>query len=182
MRLLGMLFTICCLYFMGCLQTVHPLFGKDDLVFEENLIGSWQNEDEVWTFARVGTDAVKNGYGKAYALTVMEKGRVVAQCQARLGYVGDYAFLDVMDAHPKEMSLPLHMVYRIEIAQETLKLWFLDGKWFEDLSQNEKTVLRVEEFEQGDVAMASTEVLQTFLKDYYRDGDLADAQMFMRKE
>ena len=46
MRLLGMFFTICCLYFLGCLQTAQPLFHQDDLVFEDGLLGIWQDGDD----------------------------------------------------------------------------------------------------------------------------------------
>lgn len=182
MRLLGMFFTVCCLYFMGCLQTARPLFHENDLVFDERLVGVWQQGDETWTFERVDSETRAEGSGNGYLLTVSEKDSVVARCGAHLGYIDDYAFLDVFDGAPGDLNLPLHLIYRIHIAEKTLVLKFVDGKWFEALSQKEKAVLRIEKFDQGDIALASTDVLQRFLKDHYRDDVSGDANVLTRKE
>ena len=182
MRLLGMLFTLCCLYFMGCLQTARPLFHENDLVFDERLIGVWQQGDETWTFERVGSGMHEKGSGNGYLLAISEKDSVVARCGAHLGYVGDYAFLDVFDVSPGDLNLPLHLIYRIQITDEKLRLKFADGKWFDALPAKEKAVLRIEKFEPGDVALASTDVLQRFLKAHYRDDDSVDANVLTRKE
>lgn len=183
MRLLGMFFTICCLYFLGCVQTAHPLFHEKDLVFEEDLLGAWQQGDETWTFERVGEDQQSSATDNAYRLTITEKDSLVAQFQAHFGFVGNVSFLDVFDAKPKDLNLPLHIIHRAHVSDKKLILTLpFDSEWFEKMPEKEKAVLRIEKFGDQKVAMASTEVLQQFLKDHYRDGVSVGANVLTRLE
>ncbi|MBT3604383.1 MAG: hypothetical protein HOE48_06495 [Candidatus Latescibacteria bacterium] len=182
MRLLGMFFTICCLYFLGCLQTAQPLFHQDDLVFEDGLLGIWQDGDELWVFERVNQE--KDTRPKnAYWLTITEKDSVVTRLNAHFGYVGDVSFLDVFDAEPKDLNLPLHLVYRAYLLDKQLILALpFDSDWFDKLPKQQKAVLRIEEVGDREVVLASTDVLQRFLKDHYRDGVSGETNVFTRLE
>ena len=52
MRHLGMFFIVLAMALMGCFQSIHPLFHEKDLVFDENLLGSWSHGNNTWTFEK----------------------------------------------------------------------------------------------------------------------------------
>ena len=168
MRHLGMLFIVAAMGLMSCTQSIYPLFHEKDLVFDEKLLGSWGDGDDTWTFERAVSTKKRKRPANAYLVTVRE-GDTVELLQAHLGYIGDYAFLDLFLDRSSDKSLPLHFIYRIVVEPDSLRLGLLGDKWLDELKKAEKDKLRLDTVGGNDVSLASTATLQEILRKHYRD-------------
>ncbi len=49
------------LLYSGCLVTsIHPLGTEDDIVFDENLIGVWYDDEDSWIFLKKDDVSMKS--------------------------------------------------------------------------------------------------------------------------
>ena len=181
----------------GCVPvaSLHPLFTKETLVFEEKLLGTWvedSNKPEItWEFARLDAATVENlpkqlqdEVGKLYRLNVTDnEGRkgVLIACLVKLK---DGLFLDVLadkfpsgDYDPEKMKLvynaffflSVHTFVRIDALGDKLKLRLTDDDGFRKLIEAEPKAVKCETVEERIILTASTEELQAFMIKYAAD-------------
>ncbi len=125
----------------GGVVSLHPLSTDAELVSEPAIVGIWantENKDDIWKFFQK-PDA------KAYTL-VYSPGSdgVPARFNARLTRIGQGLYMDTVlqpgANEPKGSQLnnflfcfhliPVHMLWRVEIADDTLRLTTLDNERF----------------------------------------------------
>ncbi len=184
----------------GCVPIVslHPLFTKEDIVFEEKLLGTWVedfNDPEVtWEFARLG-DVPAEGLlspwrdelGKFYRLNLTDKEGRKGSLVAVLVKLGDRRFLDVFpDKFPsgeQEMEkaklmynafffLPVHTFIRVDSIGAQLVIRLTDDDRFKELVQAEPAAVKHEVVDDHPVLTAATEELQAFMAKYAGDDRL----------
>ncbi|MCK4372969.1 MAG: hypothetical protein KAW61_07470 [candidate division Zixibacteria bacterium] len=116
----------------GCLiVSIHPLYTENDVVFDEALLGTWgsdPSEGESWVF--------EQAEGKAYRMTVNEKGKEPGHFEAHLVKLGEYLFLDLYPEEPDGINeffishvIPAHSIWRATITADSLSLASLDYDW-----------------------------------------------------
>jgi len=205
-------FAFCCVATLlaGCVPVVslHPLFTKENITFEEKLLGAWvkdPNKPEVtWVFSRLDPSAAegilepwREEIDKFYRLVITdEEGRngSFAACLVKLG---DRLFLDVLpDRFPSDeqdiekMKLPyngfffapVHTFIRVDSIGEQLTLWITDDEQFKELVEAEPTAVRYEEVNERLVLTASTKELQAFVAKHAGDKRLFPNELtLMRK-
>ncbi|MFC1540887.1 hypothetical protein ACFL50_00375 [Candidatus Latescibacterota bacterium] len=121
--------------FGGCLVTsIHPLGNEDDIVFDENLIGMWDvDDDENWLF----TKGENNTYKLIISSDEGSEGIVSGEFIAKLVRLSDKYFLDIFPERldtgsilTDVLMLPTHtfLVYSLEDSE--LYLGFTDPEWF----------------------------------------------------
>lgn len=160
-------------------QSLFPLFKEKDLIFDENLLGSWDMNGEIWTFEE---EIEKNEDGslnyKFYKLTVVEE-TDTAVLDVHLLSLGKYKYLDFYMQIDEKFSmiecltlLPVHAFARTEIRPDLLRVDFFDPDFISDLIEEKKIRIKHVETDDSFVVTASTEELQEFVIKYQDDRDL----------
>lgn len=108
---------------IGCGPTlaVHPVYTDKDLVSDLPLEGQWKETDdqEVWTVHKFG-----NGF-EASAEGTSDPEKVLLHV-ARLG---EFRFLDIASKDTPSLAIPAHMIARVWMEKEELRLQVLDSEW-----------------------------------------------------
>ena len=170
------LLLITALLFSGCLVTsIHPLGTGDDIIFDENLIGMWmENDDDFWTFSK----GEKNTYN-----LIISGDDNVEEFSAKLVKLCDKLFLDI---YPERLDtgnivtdvlmLPTHTFLRFSRKESELSLGFTDPEWFTDrIDQNEEIDIEYLITEDEVITLtASTEELQVFYLKHADDDEFFD--------
>ncbi|MBN2129862.1 MAG: hypothetical protein JW741_10215 [Sedimentisphaerales bacterium] len=155
----------------GCLCSLHPLYTEDTLVFRDELLGKWSDEEGIWEFRDAGD--------MEYELRVFDgkEGRF----SAHLVQLEDMLFLDIYPADDtlEEMQsfsamhlVPAHTFMKVEQIVPTLVLRAIDAGTVGDLLEEDPNLLKHEEVDDRLVLTASTEALQAFMLALGHDEDL----------
>lgn len=165
----------------GCItQSVHPLHSNDTLVLDERLVGSWTDDDAVWTFAADGSGGYRLEHRDGDGLIVAE---------AHLVRLGETLFLDLqareLPAAASELygalQLPLHTLFRVDELGETLETSVLNPRWLEQyLTANPDAVAHTV-IDDRVVFTAGTRELQRFFRAHAADPDAWDQAIDMRR-
>ena len=190
----------------GPIFSLHPLFTKENIVFDEKLLGTWAEDpnkpDNAWEFARLdeaGAGALaqefKDDLKKFYRLNVttreentVRKGSVVA-CLVKLE---DRLFLDVFpDKFPSGEQdveklpllynafffVPVHTFLKVDLAGNQLKLWMTDDEKIVKLFEAEPTAVKYDTVGDRPILTSSTEELQAFVRRHAGDDRLFANEM-----
>lgn len=181
----------------GCVPVVslHPLFTRENLVFEEKLVGTWvkdPNDPEVtWAFSRLEESAAKGpleswreDITKFYRLDITDQDGRKGSFVACLVKLGDRLFLDIFaDRFPsgeqdiEKMPLayngfffvPVHTFIRVDAIDGQLRLGITDDDRFKELVQAVPTAVRHEMVDDRPILTASTGELQQFVARFAGD-------------
>ena len=84
------------LFIQSCIPSIHPLWTQDKLVFEENLLGGWNQPDAdeitTWNFSG-GFDEKKNLVSN-FEL-IHQDGKSEAKFEIHLVKLGEHLFFDI---------------------------------------------------------------------------------------
>ena len=180
--------------------SLHRLYTEDEVIFDENLLGSWGEEEEENKFV---LRFEKADDADAYNLTV-NIDKMTGQFIAHLVKIEKMLFLDVVPQKRDFLSRELHqhllvsahLFVKIEQIQPTLRLRIIDADKIEEMLENDPNLLKHEfledihvvtkksETEKMKLAVkensllltASTIQLQEFMKKHADDKDLFDEQ------
>jgi hypothetical protein len=181
----------------GCVPIVslHPLFTKESIIFEEKLLGAWVGDANdsgiLWEFARFEEGSsgnlpkdLQNESKWVYRLNIADKEGhkgVLAACLVRLG---DRLFLDIFpDQFPSGESDPektklvfnaffflsTHTFIRVDAIGDQLKIHWTDDDEFKKLVEAEPKAVEYVATEEHPVLTASTKELQAFVTKYADD-------------
>ena len=181
----------------GCVPIVslHPLFTKDRIVFEEKLLGTWaedSNQPQVtWEFARLEGSAaerlpapLRDEARQYYRVNITDdEGRKgsFAGCLVKLQ---DRLFLDLLpdkfpagEQDPERMALVynaffflrVHTFVRLDLTGDQLKIRLTDDEAFKKLIEAEPKAVKHDTIDDHPVLTASTEELQAFVTKYADD-------------
>jgi len=111
----------------ACLVTsLQPVYDDDSIVFEEALVGQWENvEDRT-------SAAIDRGEWRSYKVTYVNRSTTTVLA-GNLTRMGDALFLDVTEsrgADPGPYLVPVHGIYKIELGDDSLSAAALDYGWF----------------------------------------------------
>jgi hypothetical protein len=185
----------------GPIFSLHPLFTRENIVFDEKLLGTWAEEpnkpENVWEFARLdegsaGTLAqeFKEDLAKFYRLNVTSKednGIRKASVVACLVKLEDRLFLDVFpDKFPSGEQdieklpllynafffVPVHTFVKVDLAGNQLKLRLTDDEKIAKLFEAEPAAVKYETVDDRPILTASTKELQAFVLKHAGDDRL----------
>lgn len=171
----------------SCIPSLHPLYFEKDLITNENMVGTW-NEDaslNTWVFYRSDNK-------KSYTLRFLEKENnnvddgtpgVLGIFEINLFKLGDESFLDFFPGENKIMEqginslmefhlLPVHTFAKIEISNDTLLIYQFDVTRLEELLDEGKIRIRHEIRRNDLILTAKTEELQEFFIKYSKEKDV----------
>ena len=111
----------------GCLVVaLQPAYDAESVVFDEALVGQWENADDG------ATATIERGEWRSYKVTYTDRfsTRIF---QSNLTKIGTVTFLDLTEMRgvdPGPYLVPVHGVFRITAAGDTLTASPLDYAWF----------------------------------------------------
>lgn len=161
--------TLTALFISACVpvMSLHPLFLKEDFVFDARLLGDWQDRDGK-PFCRF--EKSDDGYNMYF---LSKDSQPVNKYQAHLASLRGSLFLDILlkEAMPDDVMersfplflVPAHTFYQIRFEGESLEYRFLDDDWIESLRKQKKLKLSYAQVDDLTVLTAPTDKLQKFL-------------------
>lgn len=165
----------------GCVPSLHPLYTDKDVVFEEKLLGSWEDGESIWKFDR-GTDA------NSYDLTVVTDGND-GRFIANLVKLNGTMFLDLYPG-PVEIKandfykahlLAAHTFIKVEHFDPNLSMRMMDPEKLEKLIESRPDIIKHELVEKRIILTASTAHLQDFIKKYQNDPNVFGEPSIMKR-
>jgi hypothetical protein len=181
----------------GCVPIVslHPLFTKETVTFEEKLLGTWIESSEkpevTWEFARLEESAaerlpaeLRDQASQCYRVNVTDDRGRQGSLVACLVKLQDRLFLDVLsdkfpsgEQDPESMKLAynaffflrVHSFARVDALGEQLKIRLTDDEGFKKLLAAEPKAVKYDTIDDHPVLTASTGELQAFLTKYAGD-------------
>lgn len=183
-------FTFVLVFLSGCLQTVHPIFTVNDIVYEQKLLGTWKTEPgKDFSIAVITNLAAENSIALPEKLTAVkqkgylvsykkEDGELTGQHIAFLARIGKHLYFDyypvdqkaeeIMDDFFQVHYVKMHTSYRVEIKNDgSFELSQLDGSFVKNLIDEKKIRISHETDADGNMVItASTKELQQYLLKY----------------
>jgi hypothetical protein len=158
---------------MGCpARSLFPLFTNDDTVFNPILIGTWVDHKNGDTFS-----FQKSGE-KNYQVILREqmgKGKVNSEAYTvLLGQIDKFWFIDsypTVKNGSAHHSVSAHILSRIWIDQDTLRMASLEDDWLKAMIDADK--IDIAHVRRGDdiILTATTDELQTFAAIFAEDNN-----------
>jgi hypothetical protein len=123
----------------GCLVlSLQPAYDNESIVSDDALVGSWSNTDDQ-------TEAtIERGEWRSYRITYKDR-FATRTFQGNLTKIGAATFLDLTELRgvdPGPYLVPVHGVFRVEIAGNTLTATPFDYNWF-SRAIAQKTMVRL---------------------------------------
>jgi hypothetical protein len=173
------------LVLLSCVVSLQPLFEDRYLVFEPGLAGTWKAADssDTWTFEKAEDHEYlliqrQAEYEPNWGLS--NKGKKIpgdaVRFRARLGRLGGHLFFDFIPAdegNPEVHNdwynahmIPAHTLARVWLAEDSLKIVFLDQEWISKALESGQVKLAYVNTGKWLVITAPTKELQVFILKY----------------
>ena len=184
MKVKKILFYLLAALLGGCVpvMSLHSLYTKENVVFEEKLLGTWVDDpnspETTWEFNRI--EEPKNAYKLILSDDKGQKGSFVAH----LVKLENSLFLDVFpDEFPCDTEdpnktdwlynvfflVPVHTFIKIDSIEPQLKMRLTDDDKMEELLKEDPNAVKHMSIEDRLILTASTEELQAFVLKYADD-------------
>ena len=186
----------------GCVPVVslHPLFTKENVVFEEKLLGVWvddpNNPESTWEFRR--SDKTDKPDEKAYRLIFSDKDGKKGSFYAHLVKLDNKLFLDACPSGPpweesKEpdkmdwpynvlLMVPGHTFIRVDSIEPVLKMRLTDDDKMKELFKEQPKAVAHEEIDDTLILTAQTKDLQTFVLKYADDERVFPNEIILKRK
>jgi len=210
MRMKRSVFYLLAILLAGCapIISLHPLFTKENIVFEEKLVGTWvkdPNDPEVtWEFSRLDESAAqgllepwRDEITKFYRLNITDEEGNKGTFAACLVKLGGGLFLDVFpdrfpsgEQDPEKAKLvynafffqPVHTFIRVDAIGEQLTIRITDDDRFEELIGAEPAAVKHEIVDDRPILTASTKELQAFVAKFAGDERLFPNDLTLQRK
>ena len=157
---------------VGCVPSVLPIYGEDDLIFDPALVGVWTTEDSSAIFiVTAGTGRMPRfSYEVEFIDEECDRGKLIMQ----LASIGGSKFLDVypVERDDEGLLLPTHVFFRIdEQVGSTTTLRTMNPDWLKQYLEEDPE--GIEHVEVGDEILltATTPELQRFYIEHRKTPD-----------
>ncbi|MTI31500.1 hypothetical protein [Xanthovirga aplysinae] len=170
------------LFLAGCIPSVHPLYTQKDLIFDTQVIGTWEDQEgNLWKFSQKKTQRGENK--KSYLLTRYENDKAKFLDVHLLKLGGKFYF----DFYPEEVPLdvqlfPVHTFARFsKKGKNTIQIEQFDADYIGELITKKKVKIKHEQTEDNILLTANTEELQKFVIKYSKDKKLFEGNVINLK-
>lgn len=163
----------------ACVPSLNPLFTDKDVIFDTNLLGSWQGaENETWLF--------EADESNSYKLTHLDENKK-AVFNVHLAKIKDLTFLDIFPSelgsvnYLYEMNMfRSHTFFKVEIENKQVQLQMLDFDLIKEKNKAKPLGVTHVKSQDGRILLtASTEELQKFV---VSNVDLFGEKLILKKK
>lgn len=152
----------------GPVLSIHPLYTDKDVVFDPALLGTWIDPTDKAGSPLIFERAGNNSYKASMRLS--DQARVDGIFEVHLVKLQGQVFLDAVQTRNRisgqevdlGIAVPGHVLARVSIEGNALRLNFLDQEWIKKELKSGKISIPHEEVDQAVVLTASTSELQKF--------------------
>jgi len=198
MKVKKILFYLLAALLGGCVpvMSLHSLYTKENVVFEQKLLGTWVDDpnspEVIWEFTHI--DEPKNAYKLIFSDDKGKKGSFVAH----LVKLQNSLFLDVFpDEFPCDTEdpnktdwlcnvfflVPVHTFIKIDSIEPQLKMRLTDDDKMAELLKEDQNAVKHTSIEDRLILTASTKELQAFVLKYADDSRVFTDEIILgRKE
>ena len=195
----------------GCVPVVslHPLFTKQDIVFDGGLLGTWtgdvNNVGTVWEFVRFDESSAESlpkpfrgEFKSFYRLALSDRDGYKGSLAACLVKLNNRLFLDIFpDKLPGGESdvkqtkllynayfyLPSHTFIRVDsIGRDSVEFHLTDDDEFDKLLDAQPKAIECTETEERPILTASTKELQAFVTKYADNAHLFPTELTLTRK
>lgn len=179
--------------FTGCfLQSVHPLVKPENSQFVEGVIGTWEDEDQRWIFARPENvpetlnqidgfedineeidDEVKEEMEFGYLVVHEDKGdNTLSVFIGHFIELNEQLYFDLFPLDTWANGLlenhyfPVHTFSKIELQNGEMNISLFKSSWIREQIEDNRVRIKHEKTEEGVLITASTNELQHFVERY----------------
>jgi hypothetical protein len=151
----------------GCLPSLYPLYTETDLIFDPQLVGLWQEEEDemLWIF--------ESKDQKTYGLTIIDD-EEKSSFDAHLLILGDRTYLDL---YPQDLSVEsafyaahfvkTHTFYRIVLSENSFEIASIDVDFLKRLMEERQLPLEIFNLEENAcLAISPTPELQNLILEF----------------
>lgn len=172
------------LFVAGCVPALHSFYTPDDVVYEEALLGRWQQENgsSVWTFSPLPKEKQKANlrqYRVLIDLKEKDKTKRAVMVGTLLRLKGT-VYLDLAPGTPEELKekvsafwawhvLAAHTLWRMDREQKTLHLRPMNPRRVEDYLQQHPGEVAHTTLDGRLVLTAPTQQLQAFVNKHQKE-------------
>ena len=171
------------IFLSSCLNTLYPIFTEKDIVFKPELLGKWNNKEDVVQITSLAKESGIELPAKISA--IKDKGYLISGDDEKyivfLARIGKYLYFDYYplesevqqkaDEFYMQHMIKRHFSYRVDIInKDRFELSQLDGDFLENLIKQKKIRIRHEIDGDGSIIItAPTEELQQYILKYGDD-------------
>lgn len=147
----------------GCIESAHPVYDSQTVVFKDELVGTWTKDGSSWTFSKRDE--------QSYALVINDEKGNELPFVAHLAQVDGTLFLDLYpdklgerqgtfyDAH----LFPVHSIYVVKEITGQLHLGVMNFKELQQRLEDEPQAVEHVSVDKRLLLTAPTKRLQSFL-------------------
>ena len=162
----------------GCLYSFYPAYNPDDVIYQQDLLGNWQDQkqpEDQWSFQPYGENA--------YEVTIKNEGEELAFI-GHLFTLGENQFLDFFPKKKEgttfasELVAPYHMIVMMRKQGDGWQVVYLNYDWAQKMIEEKKFEGKYIKVDDGgtEVLTTSTEETRALLKEYVKDAfDTSDS-------
>jgi hypothetical protein len=157
---------------VGCVPSVFPIYGEDDLIFDPAFVGVWTTEDSSAIFI------VTEGTGRmphlSYEVEFIDEECDRGKLNMQLASIGGSKFLDVypVERDDEGLLLPTHVFFRIdEQVGSTTTLRTMNPDWLKQYLEGDPEAIEHIEVSDEIVLTATTPELQRFYLEHRQTPD-----------
>jgi len=168
----------------GCVpvMSINPLFTKDNLIFDQKLLGTWVDDinspDMTWQFSKAEEP------NNAYKLILRDEGGRKGSFLAHIVKLENHLFLDLFpDEFPSDINdpnktewlynafflVPAHTFLRLDALGPVLKMRMTKSDKMAEMLEQDPNAVRHAKVEDTIILTASTKELQAFMVKYAGD-------------
>ena len=134
---------------VGCsgVGSVYPIYTPDDKVCTSQVLGTWTDKDAK------GILVISSEPQGGCRLQFREDDGQLNTLDLHLAKIGDTLFADVTergDGKDAPLSMPMHVFAKVEVSEQSIKLFFPNAKWFESrLDRHPSAIHHIKRYEKG---------------------------------
>lgn len=183
MKKLVLILALLILAVLGCVPSLHPLYNKNNTIYDQNLLGQWKSDDPNWQwhFEKYIPSA------KKYELTILDKDKQ-GDFDVRLVKIADSNYLDFSPGDEPQMPecdfykmhfIGVHTFAKICPDPNGYKISFMGGDKFQDKIEAEPNIVKCEFVNDNIILTAANDELVKFIEKYSSEKWLFDFDSFI---
>jgi hypothetical protein len=170
----------------ACIPSVYPFYTDKDVIVDQRLFGTWQeeksNDPEIWKFERATNNSIQ--------LTVVEE-KKTNDLVAHLFKLKQEQFLDLI-ADPDFLTnqtpvaavsmIPGHLLMHVSQIEPTLQMSFCNVDWLEKYLEKNPNALAHRSEDGAIILTADTSALQNFVLQHLGTNELFKTNEYIAGE
>ncbi len=134
----------------GCsgVGSVNPICTQDSTVALSGVLGTWSVKDTE------GVVVISSGEYGSHMLRFREDDGTLKTFDVLLTKIGGALFADLHTQDGSKdapLNMPVHLFAKVEVTENTVKLFFPDGKWFDArLTQRPNAIHHIKQYAKGE--------------------------------